>query len=82
MSIKQWFRAFEVLGFGSDDITLQKLETVLPNQFGGKFKDNKINARLMIEALYRSSIHEQQEDIDRVEQDEMLLVPTDIDYKK
>lgn len=75
-------RAFEVLGLTTDGITVQQLESILPNEFGGKFKDSKICERLKIEALYQASVQEQQEDIERVELDQSLLVPNDIDYAK
>lgn len=53
---------------------------ILPDKFGGKFEDNQIGERLKIEALYQASIYDQQEDIERVEVDQSLLVPKDIDY--
>lgn len=72
--------AFEMLGLSTEGITIQQLETVIPDKFGGKFKDNGICERLKIEALYQASIYDQQEDIERVELDQSLLVPKDIDY--
>uniref|UniRef100_A0A2H8TQN9 Protein MTO1, mitochondrial n=1 Tax=Melanaphis sacchari TaxID=742174 RepID=A0A2H8TQN9_9HEMI len=72
--------AFEMLGLSKEGITLQQLETVLPDKFGGKFEDNRIWERLKIEALYQASIYDQQEDIEQVEVDQSLLVPKDIDY--
>jgi len=69
-----------MLGLSTEGITIQQLETVIPDKFGGKFKDNRICERLKIEALYQASIYDQQEDIERVELDQSLLVPKDIDY--
>lgn len=74
------YRAFEVLGLSTEDITLKQLETILSDQFGKKFRDVKIGTRLKIEALYRASVHDQRDDIERVELDQSLLVPTNIDY--
>jgi len=68
------------LGLSSEGITVQQLETILPDQFGTKFRDIKISTRLKIEALYQASVHDQQEDIQRVELDQSLFVPTDMDY--
>lgn len=58
------------------------METLLPDQFGGKFDNSKIGNRLKIEALYQASVNDQQADIEQVEIDQSLLVPTDIDYNK
>lgn len=69
-----------MLGISSDNITLQQLEAIVPDQFIGKFSNSKICDRLKIEALYQTSIHDQQDDIERVEQDQSLLIPGDIDY--
>jgi len=68
------------LGLSNEGITLQQLEMILPDNFGRQFEDNRIRERLKIEALYQASIYDQQEDIDRVEVDQSLLVPKDIDY--
>jgi len=68
------------LGLCTDGITVQHLEAILPDQFGGKFQDNKISARLKIEAFYQTYVHNQKEDIDRVEFDQSLHIPTDINY--
>lgn len=69
-----------MLGLSTEGITLRQLEMILPDKFGGKFEDNQIGERLKIEALYQASIYDQQEDIERVEVDQSLLVPEDIDY--
>jgi len=69
-----------MLGLSTDGVTLRQLEMILPDKFGGKFEDNRIGERLKIEALYQASIYDQQEDIERVEVDQSLLVPKDIDY--
>jgi len=68
------------LGLSTEGITLRQLEMILPDNFGGKFEDNRIEERLKIEALYQASIYDQQEDIERIEVDQSLLVPKDIDY--
>lgn len=68
------------MGLYTDGITVQQLEMILPNQFGGKFMDSKLNARLKIEALYQSSICNQKDDIERVELDQSLLIPANIEY--
>lgn len=52
----------------------------MPDQFGREFENCKINARLKIEALYQTSVHDQQNNIEQVELDQSLLVPTNIDY--
>lgn len=82
MFIKKRLRAFEILGLAPDDISIQQIETILPDEFGGKFGDSNINMRLKIEALYQSSVHEQQDDIERVELDQSLFIPSDVDYTK
>jgi len=69
-----------MLGLSTEGITIQQLKTVIPDKFGKKFEDNRICERLKIEALYQESIYDQQEDIERVELDQSLLVPKDIDY--
>lgn len=69
-----------MLGLSTDGITLQQLETILPDEFCEKFRDVKIGTRLKIEALYQVSVRDQQDDIERVELDQSLLVPSDIDY--
>lgn len=38
--------------------------------------------RLKIEALYQLSVCEQQDDIERVELDQSLHIPSDVDYSK
>lgn len=68
------------MGLSNEGITLRQLEMILPEHFGGQFEDNRIGERLKIEALYQASIYDQQEDIERVEVDQSLLVPKDIDY--
>jgi len=68
------------LGLSTEGITIQQLEMIFPDKFGGKFEDNRIGERLKIEALYQASIYDQQEDIERVEVDQSLLVPKGIDY--
>lgn len=68
------------MGLSTEGITLRQLEMILPDNFGGKFEDNRIEERLKIEALYQASIYDQQEDIERIEVDQSLLVPKDIDY--
>lgn len=68
------------MGLSTEGITLQQLEKILPNKFGGKFSNSQIGERLKIEALYQASICDQQEDIERVELDQSLLVPKDLDY--
>lgn len=55
---------------------------ILPNTFGGKFEDKKLNERLKIEAIYQASIQDQQDDIERVELDQLLLIPTNLDYRQ
>lgn len=75
-----YFRAYDILGFSAEGITLQQLEAICPDKFGGKFDDDKLCDRLKIEALYQISVHGQQGDIERVELDQSLLIPTDIDY--
>lgn len=70
------------MGLSSDNVTVQQLETILPDLFRGKFENIKIHDRLKIEALYQASIHEQQDDIERVEFDQSLLIPTDMDYNQ
>lgn len=72
--------AYEILGLSTLGVSLQQLETILPDKFGHKFQNNNIRNRLKIEALYQASILEQQDDIDRVELDQSLLIPSDIDY--
>lgn len=66
----------------TDGITVEQLEMILPDKFGGKFECKRLNERLKIEAIYQASIHNQQDDIDRVEFDQLLLVPADIDYRQ
>lgn len=68
------------MGLSTDGITLRQLEMILPDKFDGKFENNRIGERLKIEALYQASVYDQQEDIERVELDQCLLVPKDIDY--
>lgn len=69
-----------MLGLSMEDISLQQLQTLLPDQFGGKFEDSNIATRLKIEAFYQASVRDQQDDVERVELDQSLLVPPDIDY--
>lgn len=68
------------MGLYTDGITVQQLETILPDQFGGKFMDGKLNARLKIEALYQLPVCDQKDDIERVELDQSLLIPANIEY--
>lgn len=69
-----------MLGVSSDSITLNQLETLLPDHFSGKFENSKIKMRLKVEALYQASVRDQQNDIERVELDQSLSVPMDINY--
>lgn len=68
------------MGISTIGTTLNKLETVFPDQFKGKFRDTNIGNRLKIEALYKASILDQHDDIEQVELDQSLHVPSDIDY--
>lgn len=77
-----FYRAFEILSLSTDGITVEQLEMILPDEFGGKFENKRLNERLKIEALYQASIHNQLNDIKQVELDELLLVPTDLNYKQ
>jgi len=69
-----------VLGLSTDGITLQQLETILPDEFSKKFRDVKISTRLKIEALYQLSVRDQQDDVERIELEQSLILPSDIDY--
>ncbi|XP_025416283.1 protein MTO1 homolog, mitochondrial isoform X2 [Sipha flava] len=73
--------AFEILSLSTDGITVEQLEMILPDKFGGKFENKRLNERLKIEAIYQASIHDQLNDIEQVELDELLLVPTNLDYR-
>lgn len=71
-----------MLALSSDQITIQQLGTILPDVFKGQFENTKVCNRLKIEALYQTSINDQQDDIERVEHDQSLLIPTDINYNQ
>lgn len=75
-----YYRAYEILGLSTSGITLEQLEAKFPNEFGGKFGDSNIKSRLKTEALYHASILEQRDDIERVELDQSLLIPSNTDY--
>lgn len=70
------------MGLSTEGVTLEQLKSILPDQFGKEFENCKISERLKIEALYQVSVHDQRDDIERVELDQSLLVPTDIDYSQ
>ncbi|XP_050434948.1 protein MTO1 homolog, mitochondrial [Adelges cooleyi] len=74
--------ALEILGLVTEGITLEQLEKILPHELNGKFNCSKLKTRLKIEAIYHLSVRNQQNEIERMELDQALLLPSDIDYSE
>ncbi|XP_023300084.2 protein MTO1 homolog, mitochondrial isoform X1 [Lucilia cuprina] len=72
--------AFEMLGIPSDNITLQHLVKIIPDELGKIQQVESIAERIKIEALYAHFVEEQLKDAEQVRKEECLIIPMDIDY--
>ncbi|XP_037806048.1 protein MTO1 homolog, mitochondrial [Lucilia sericata] len=72
--------AFEMLGIPSDNITLQHLIKIMPEELGNIQQVESIAERIKIEALYAHFVEEQLKDAEQVRKEESLIIPKDIDY--
>ena len=72
--------AFEMLGVPSDNITLESLVRIMPEELKIIQDVQSVAERIKIEALYAHFIEEQLKDIEEVRNDESLLIPQNIDY--
>ncbi|KAL7735712.1 hypothetical protein ACLKA6_019969 [Drosophila palustris] len=72
--------AFDMLGVPADNIKVDDLISLCPDELGWLRDDGDIAARLKIEALYAFFVDEQQRDVEDVRREERLCIPADIDY--
>ncbi|XP_050543833.1 protein MTO1 homolog, mitochondrial isoform X2 [Daktulosphaira vitifoliae] len=74
--------ALEILGLANEGITLNLLKPILPAQFIKKINDANLETRLKIEAMYHLLVSEQQDDIARMELDQSLIIPSDLNFSE
>ncbi|KAH8258385.1 hypothetical protein KR038_010591 [Drosophila bunnanda] len=72
--------AFDMLGIPADNITVDQLTQLHPNELSWLSGDRNLAERLKIEALYSFFVDEQQRDVEDVRREERLAIPSDIDY--
>ncbi|CAD7012472.1 unnamed protein product [Ceratitis capitata] len=72
--------AFDMLGIPADNIMLNHLIELRPEELGWLRNEPGICERLKIEALYAYFVEEQQRDVADVRRDEGLVIPANIDY--
>ncbi|XP_075166524.1 5-taurinomethyluridine-[tRNA] synthase subunit MTO1, mitochondrial [Haematobia irritans] len=72
--------AFDMLGIPADNITLEKLIKLMPQELGHLKGIRSLAERLKIESLYGHFVEEQAKDVNEVRKEESLLIPKDIDY--
>lgn len=72
--------AFEMLAVPADNISVDQIVDIFPDELNWLRADGPIGARLKIEALYSFFVNEQQRDVEDVRREERLAIPTDIDY--
>ncbi|XP_078045021.1 5-taurinomethyluridine-[tRNA] synthase subunit MTO1, mitochondrial isoform X2 [Augochlora pura] len=72
--------AFQVLSTFEDNVPLEALVNVLPDQFRHLIDDQTVARRLQIESIYEHGIAEQQHEVNEIRQNEHLIIPPDIDY--
>ncbi|XP_062134123.1 protein MTO1 homolog, mitochondrial [Drosophila sulfurigaster albostrigata] len=72
--------AFEMLGVPADNISVDQLIELYPDELNWLRDDGDIAARLKIEALYGFFVEEQLRDVEDVRREERLSIPADIDY--
>ncbi|KAH8372064.1 hypothetical protein KR093_009948 [Drosophila rubida] len=72
--------AFEMLGMPADNISVDQLIELCPEELSWLRADGDIAARLKIEALYAFFVDEQLRDVEDVRREERLSIPADIDY--
>lgn len=72
--------AFDMLGMPIDNITLDKLINLMPQELGHLKNVRSLAERIKIEALYSHFVEEQLKDVNEVRREESLLIPKDIDY--
>ncbi|XP_076337534.1 5-taurinomethyluridine-[tRNA] synthase subunit MTO1, mitochondrial isoform X2 [Tachypleus tridentatus] len=70
--------AFELLGL--QEVNLEMLVTIYPEQLQPLLKNVHLASRLKIEALYDQIVEEQFAEIQQVKKDETLELPDDLDY--
>lgn len=72
--------AFDMLAVPADNITVDQLIDICPDELNWLHAEGAINDRLKIEALYSFFVNEQQRDVEDVRREERLSIPADIDY--
>ncbi|KAH8321466.1 hypothetical protein KR074_005574 [Drosophila pseudoananassae] len=72
--------AFEMLSIPADNITVEQLIGLHPNELSWLADDWNLAERIKIEALYSFFVEEQQRDVEDVRREERLTIPADIDY--
>jgi len=72
--------AFDMLGIPADNITVDQLIQLHPNELSWLSGERNLAERLKIEALYSFFVDEQQRDVEDVRREERLSIPADIDY--
>lgn len=72
--------AFDMLGIPADNITLNDLIKIMPEELKQLQGAYNIGERIKIEALYAHFVEEQSKDAEQVRNEESLLIPKDIDY--
>lgn len=69
-----------MLAVPADNITVDQLIDICPDELNWLRAEGAINDRLKIEALYSFFVNEQQRDVEDVRREERLSIPADIDY--
>ncbi|KAM7345150.1 protein MTO1 homolog, mitochondrial [Cochliomyia hominivorax] len=72
--------AFDMLGIPADNIVLNDLIKIMPQELGHLKDDLSIGERIKIEALYEHFVEEQSKDAEQVKMEESLIIPKNINY--
>lgn len=72
--------AFEMLAIPSENITCEKISEIETNILDLIKDEPKICERIKIEALYENFVIEQAKEVEEIQAEEQLMIPTNIDY--
>lgn len=72
--------AFEMLSIPADNITVEQMIQLHPEELSWLADDRNLAERIKIEALYSFFVEEQTRDVEDVRREERLTIPADIDY--
>lgn len=74
--------AWDILGIFNYNVSLEDLTRVSPELYSeaAKFASPWMSERLKIEATYEALVEDQREEIEEIRRDDLLWLPSDLDY--